>query len=186
MIPRCPTRWSADGERRLEDRCSRASAGARPSSGAITSSSQRSSTPASRSRRSRVSISATGRRRRRRTAGWCTTSTSRPARFAGSGKSSSTPPGKAKHLKNSYASETPVTDGERVYFYFGNAGLFAFDMNGKPRVVEADRPVQDAQQLGNRRFARSSTATASTSSTTTTSSRSSRPTTSGPARRSGA
>jgi outer membrane protein assembly factor BamB len=24
-----------------------------------------------------------------------------------------------KHLKNSYASETPVTDGERVYAYFG-------------------------------------------------------------------
>ncbi len=37
-----------------------------------------------------------------------------------------------RHLKNSYASETPVTDGERVYAYFGNVGLFCFDMNGKP------------------------------------------------------
>jgi outer membrane protein assembly factor BamB len=37
-----------------------------------------------------------------------------------------------KHLKNSYASETPVTDGERVYAYFGSAGLFVFDLNGKP------------------------------------------------------
>jgi outer membrane protein assembly factor BamB len=37
-----------------------------------------------------------------------------------------------RHLKNSYASETPVTDGERVYAYFGNIGLFCFDMNGKP------------------------------------------------------
>jgi outer membrane protein assembly factor BamB len=36
------------------------------------------------------------------------------------------------HQKNSYASETPVTDGERVYVYLGYAGLFAFDMNGKP------------------------------------------------------
>jgi outer membrane protein assembly factor BamB len=45
---------------------------------------------------------------------------------------SSAPPGKAKHLKNSYASETAVTDGERVYFYFANAGLFAFDFAGKP------------------------------------------------------
>jgi outer membrane protein assembly factor BamB len=36
------------------------------------------------------------------------------------------------HQKNTYASETPVTDGERVYAYFGNAGLFAFDMTGKP------------------------------------------------------
>jgi outer membrane protein assembly factor BamB len=44
----------------------------------------------------------------------------------------STPPVKAKHLKNSYASETPVTDGERVYAYFGNLGLFALDLTGKP------------------------------------------------------
>jgi outer membrane protein assembly factor BamB len=41
------------------------------------------------------------------------------------------PPG-ARHLKNSYASETPVTDGERVYVYFGNVGLFCYDMSGKP------------------------------------------------------
>jgi outer membrane protein assembly factor BamB len=43
----------------------------------------------------------------------------------------STPPAKAKHLKNSYASETPVTDGERVYVYFSNLGLFALDFTGK-------------------------------------------------------
>jgi len=42
------------------------------------------------------------------------------------------PPDSPRHLKNSYASETPVTDGERVYAYFGNVGLFCFDMNGKP------------------------------------------------------
>jgi outer membrane protein assembly factor BamB len=36
-----------------------------------------------------------------------------------------------RHLKNSYASETPVTDGERLYAYFGNVGLFCFDMSGK-------------------------------------------------------
>jgi outer membrane protein assembly factor BamB len=41
-------------------------------------------------------------------------------------------PAKSRHLKNSYAAETPVTDGERVYAYFGDVGLFAFDMNGKP------------------------------------------------------
>jgi hypothetical protein len=39
-------------------------------------------------------------------------------------------PAGPKHLKNSYASETPVTDGERVYVYFGSIGLFAFDMKG--------------------------------------------------------
>ena len=41
-------------------------------------------------------------------------------------------PSEPKHQKNSYASETPVTDGERVYTYFGNLGLFVFDMSGKP------------------------------------------------------
>ena len=41
-------------------------------------------------------------------------------------------PSGAKHLKNSYASETPTTDGERVYAYFANVGLFAFDMAGTP------------------------------------------------------
>jgi hypothetical protein len=35
------------------------------------------------------------------------------------------------HIKNSYASETPVTDGRRVYAYFGNVGLFCYDMDGK-------------------------------------------------------
>ena len=34
------------------------------------------------------------------------------------------------HLKNSLASETPVTDGERVYAYIGNVGLFCFDFEG--------------------------------------------------------
>ena len=36
------------------------------------------------------------------------------------------------HVKNTYASETPVTDGQRLYAYFGNVGLFCFDMEGKP------------------------------------------------------
>ena len=35
------------------------------------------------------------------------------------------------HIKNSYASETPITDGERVYAYFGNHGLFCYNMAGK-------------------------------------------------------
>jgi len=41
------------------------------------------------------------------------------------------PPG-ARHLKNTFASETPVTDGTRVYAAFGNVGIFAFDFSGKP------------------------------------------------------
>ncbi len=35
------------------------------------------------------------------------------------------------HIKNSFASETPVTDGERVYAYFGNHGLYCYDLDGK-------------------------------------------------------
>ncbi|MEQ1826434.1 MAG: PQQ-binding-like beta-propeller repeat protein, partial [Pirellula sp.] len=34
------------------------------------------------------------------------------------------------HLKSSYASETPVTDGKRVYCYFGNLGIYCFDFDG--------------------------------------------------------
>lgn len=39
-------------------------------------------------------------------------------------------PDSAIHLKNSYASETPITDGQRLYCYFGNVGLFCFDLEG--------------------------------------------------------
>jgi len=45
----------------------------------------------------------------------------------------SAPPPTAKQMKNSYASETPVADGERVYVYFGSIGLVAaLDFNGQP------------------------------------------------------
>ena len=36
-----------------------------------------------------------------------------------------------RHRKNTYASETPTTDGERLYVYFGNVGLFAYSLDGK-------------------------------------------------------
>ena len=39
------------------------------------------------------------------------------------------PPG-GRHRKNSFCSETPVTDGQRVYVYINNLGLFAYDLNG--------------------------------------------------------
>jgi outer membrane protein assembly factor BamB len=35
-----------------------------------------------------------------------------------------------RHRKNSYTSETPVTDGERVYVYVAFLGLYAFDFEG--------------------------------------------------------
>jgi outer membrane protein assembly factor BamB len=37
-----------------------------------------------------------------------------------------------RHKKGSYASLTPVTDGTRVYAYFGSEGLYAYDFDGKP------------------------------------------------------
>lgn len=40
-------------------------------------------------------------------------------------------PAQPVHIKNTYASETPVTDGQRVYFYFGNVGVFCFDLDGE-------------------------------------------------------
>jgi outer membrane protein assembly factor BamB len=41
-------------------------------------------------------------------------------------------PVQPRHQKNSYAAETPVTDGQRIYAYFSSTGLFAFDMSGTP------------------------------------------------------
>lgn len=41
------------------------------------------------------------------------------------------PPPTSRHIKNSFASETPVTDGERVYVYFGSMGVVAaLDLEG--------------------------------------------------------
>jgi outer membrane protein assembly factor BamB len=34
------------------------------------------------------------------------------------------------HTNNTYASETPVTDGERLYAYFGMTGLYCYDLSG--------------------------------------------------------
>ena len=53
------------------------------------------------------------------------------------------PPPVGRHRKNSYASETPVTDGERVYVLIGHLGLFAFDLDGK----QLWRTELDARQV---------------------------------------
>jgi outer membrane protein assembly factor BamB len=58
------------------------------------------------------------------------------------------PPGRAKHLKNSYASETPVTDGERLYVYFGSLGLFAFDLDGTPAWSHRIGPFETRNNWG--------------------------------------
>jgi outer membrane protein assembly factor BamB len=40
------------------------------------------------------------------------------------------PPG-GRHRKNSFTSETPVTDGNRIYVYVAGLGLWAFDTKGR-------------------------------------------------------
>jgi outer membrane protein assembly factor BamB len=41
-------------------------------------------------------------------------------------------PSGGRHRKNTYASETPVTDGERLYVSFGgNVGVFCYSLDGK-------------------------------------------------------
>ena len=36
-----------------------------------------------------------------------------------------------RHSTNTYATETPITDGERVYAYFGMAGVYCFSLEGE-------------------------------------------------------
>ncbi len=40
-------------------------------------------------------------------------------------------PAAARHTKNSYASQTPVTDGAYVYAFFGDQGMYCYDFSGK-------------------------------------------------------
>ncbi|MEM7231430.1 MAG: PQQ-binding-like beta-propeller repeat protein [Planctomycetota bacterium] len=40
-------------------------------------------------------------------------------------------PHEGVHHDNDYASASPTTDGKRLYCWFGSAGLFAYDLNGK-------------------------------------------------------
>jgi outer membrane protein assembly factor BamB len=41
-------------------------------------------------------------------------------------------PQATRHVKNTFASETPVADAEGIYALFGGVGLFAYDHEGKP------------------------------------------------------
>ena len=43
-------------------------------------------------------------------------------------------PESAIHLKSSFASETPITDGERLYCCFGSVGIFCFDLDGNGHI----------------------------------------------------
>jgi outer membrane protein assembly factor BamB len=37
-----------------------------------------------------------------------------------------------RHPKSSYASETPTTEGKRLYVLFGDLGVYCYDLDGKP------------------------------------------------------
>ena len=50
-----------------------------------------------------------------------------------------------RHSESSYASPTPVTDGERVYAYFGSEGVYAYTLDGEP-VWERD--IGDIKTVG--------------------------------------
>ena len=47
----------------------------------------------------------------------------------------------SRHEKNTFAAETPVTDGDHVYAYFGNVGLFCLDRAGKVLWKQSWAPV---------------------------------------------
>lgn len=53
-----------------------------------------------------------------------------------------------RHPKNSYASETPVTDGERVYALFGDVGIFCYDLDGKPVWKKRIEPRETLYNYG--------------------------------------
>lgn len=46
-----------------------------------------------------------------------------------------------------YASNTPVSDGERIYVLLGNSGMFAFDMTGK-QIWKKDVGSENAATFG--------------------------------------
>ena len=57
-------------------------------------------------------------------------------------------PARTIHLKNSFATATPVTDGERVVALFHDVGLFAFDLDGKPLWNVPVKPTKTRADFG--------------------------------------
>ena len=56
-----------------------------------------------------------------------------------------------RHPKSTYASETPCTDGERLYVLFGDLGLWCYDMDGKvlwEHKVDPKKTMQDYGAAG--------------------------------------
>jgi len=58
-------------------------------------------------------------------------------------------PESAIHLKSSFASETPITDGERLYCCFGSVGIFCFDLDGNQLWQHDLEPLPTRYGWGN-------------------------------------
>ncbi len=49
-------------------------------------------------------------------------------------------PATSIHVKNSFASETPVTDGQHLYVLFGGLGIYCFDLDGNEVWMKEIKP----------------------------------------------
>ena len=59
-------------------------------------------------------------------------------------------PHEGHHKDASFASASPFCDGERVYFWFGSAGMFAYSLDGKKSVGARSRPGKSGGEFGGR------------------------------------
>ena len=57
--------------------------------------------------------------------------TATPESFFGEQTAIRQKPVNGRHTKNSYASQTPVTDGTYVFAFFGDQGMYCYDFKGK-------------------------------------------------------
>jgi hypothetical protein len=53
-----------------------------------------------------------------------------------------------RHPKSTYASETPATDGERLYVLFGDLGLYCYDFSGKQLWARKIEPKKTFYNYG--------------------------------------
>lgn len=53
-----------------------------------------------------------------------------------------------RHPKSTYASETPATDGERLYVLFGDLGLYCYDLDGDLLWSQSFEPKKTAADYG--------------------------------------
>lgn len=53
-----------------------------------------------------------------------------------------------RHPKSTYAAETAVTDGERLYVLFGDLGLYCYDLDGEPLWSREIEPKKTARDYG--------------------------------------